>query len=175
MINYKHDILFQNIMDGERCHLLTKKDVCSFARNICRRVLEIDKFIFLVDNIQNLFQGQVPYQDLIIKKPVTLNRLSEQYLMDEFVARLRSTGKIINLEDELELIVIINPNAMEFYQRAILIEDLGSQLIDYSYYARLAGYQIYKLFKSRFSNVIEQLHHISYAHNPQYRAIDRST
>lgn len=168
--------------------VLARRDNCAFLRNLYTRILDLimnkeslDTAInVLVDSVQELLDGQVPYEDLVIIRGLGANYKSNSYFMKVFSDELKKAGKIVNPGDRLDFVIVEDPSATLLGHKMRLAEQYRDSLntdnperIDYNYYIeKVLMNPINQLFEVGFKDVIAQLRHVSYRptnrHKPRY-------
>lgn len=147
---------------------LARRDICAFEKNTYSKILDliaarrpfVEAFNVLVDALQQLFQGKIPYQDLICTRTVDTQYVSCTYFMRIFVEALRKEGYSVNPGDRVRYVVIDDPTVKLFGQRMRSVEQYQKQdppyQLDYQHYAdRLYG--VNKLFKIIYQDDLDKL------------------
>lgn len=168
--------------------VLARRDNCAFLRNLYTRILDLimnkeslDTAInVLVDSIQELLDGRVPFEDLIIIRGLGANYKSNSYFMKVFSDELKKAGKIVNPGDRLDFVIVEDENATLLGHKMRLAEQYRDSLntptplrIDYNYYIeKVLMNPINQLFEVGFKDDIAKLQHVSYRptnrHKPRY-------
>lgn len=167
--------------------VLARRDNCKFLRNTYTEILdmimsggELDAAIdILVNSIQNLLDGKVPYEDLVIIRELGANYKSENFFMKVFSDELKKSGKIVNPGDRLDFVIVENPNATLLGHKMRLTEQYIEKLnspnpehIDYNYYIeKVLMNPINQLFQVGFKDVISKLNNIFFRPTNRHKPI----
>ena len=160
---------------------------CKFLRDTYTKILDMimdkggldDAICILVDAIQDLLDGRVPYEDLIIIRELGANYKSESYFMKVFSDDLKKAGKIVNPGDRLDFVIVEDPTATLLGHKMKLSEQYLERLntpnperIDYNYYIeKVLMNPINQLFEVGFKDIIAQLQHVSYRPTNRHKTI----
>lgn len=199
LINQKGKFKTEDITDrngnvvGSRLSMLKKgivlarRDNCAFSRETYTRILDlimnrrgIDEAIdALVDAIQELLNGNVPYEKLVIIRELGSNYKSESFFMKVFSVELAKAGKIVNPGDRLDFVIVEDPNATLLGHKMRLTEQYLERLntetpdrIDYNYYIEKALMNpINQLFEVGFKDVIAKMQNVVYRPSNRHKPI----
>jgi len=181
-----------NVTGTRRCMLkkgivLARRDNCIFLRKTYTQILDtimnggsLDVAInILVDAIQNLLDGKVPYEDLVIIRELGANYKSDSYFMKVFSDDLKKAGKIVNPGDRLDFVIVEDPTATLLGHKMRLTEQYIERLkspnperIDYNYYIEKALMNpINQLFEVGFKDIISKMMHVSYRPTNRHKII----
>jgi hypothetical protein len=184
----KHgNIIGNRLMMLKKGIILARRDNCKFLRDTYIQILDIimnrgslDEAInVLIDAIQNLLDGKVPHDDLVIIRELGSNYKSDSYFMKVFADDLKKAGKIVNPGDRLDFVIVEDPTATLLGHKMRLVEQYVERLqtptperIDYNYYIeKVLMNPINQLFEVGFKNEIAQLQHVSYKPTNRHKAI----
>lgn len=167
--------------------VLARRDNCSFLRRLYTEILgkimdrrPLNEAInLLVDRIQDLLDGRVPYRQLLIVRELGANYKSDSYFMKVFADNLRKAGKIANPGDRLEFLIVEDPKATLLGEKMRLteqyLERLGTaeeEKIDVGYYLEKALMNpINQLFSVGYKDVISQLSNFNYRPSNRHKPI----
>lgn len=167
--------------------ILARRDNCKFLRDTYTRILDLimnrgslnEAIDVLVDAIQNLLDGRVPHEDLVIIRELGANYKSDSYFMKVFSDDLKKAGKIVNPGDRLDFLIVEDPTATLLGHKMRLteqyVERLTSQTperIDYHYYIeKVLMNPINQLFEIGFKDEIAKLQHVSYKPTNRHKPI----
>ena len=98
--------------------ILARRDNCKWIRRIYMCILKnilmkkgmIETLDIIVDEVYRLFQGDIPYEQLLIIRELGSHYESDSYFMKVFADQLRKLGKIVNPGDRLEYVVAKTDN-----------------------------------------------------------------
>jgi len=160
---------------------------CVFLRNTYTKILDTimnkggldDAVCILVDAIQDLLDGKVPHEDLVIIRELGANYKSDSYFMKVFSDELKKAGKIVNPGDRLDFVIVEDPTATLLGHKMRLVEQYVERLntpnperIDYNYYIEKALMNpINQLFEVGFKDIIAQMQHVSYRPTNRHKTI----
>jgi hypothetical protein len=167
--------------------ILARRDNCQFLRETYTKILDmimnkgkLDEAInVLVDSIQNLLDGRIPYDKLVSIRGLGANYKSDSFFMNVFSNELRKAGKIVNPGDRLDFVIVEDPTATLLGHKMRLteqyLESLNSpnpERLDYNYYIEKALMNpINQLFEVGFKDEIQQLKHVSYRPSNRHKTI----
>ena len=167
--------------------VLARRDNCIFLRDTYTKILDMimngkgldEAITVLVDAIQNLLDGKVPYEDLVIIRELGANYKSDSYFMKVFSDELKKAGKIVNPGDRLDFVIVEDPTATLLGHKMRLSEQYVDRLnspnperIDYNYYIEKALMNpINQLFAVGFKDIIAQMQHVSYRPTNRHKII----
>jgi DNA polymerase delta subunit 1 len=167
--------------------VLARRDNCNFLRKTYMDILDVimrkkgleEAIDILVNAIQRLLDGQVPFDDLIIIRGLGDNYKSDSYFMKVFSDELKRAGKPVNPGDRLDFLIVENPGAKLLGYKMRLREQYVDGLtsgnpepIDYNYYIEKALMNpINQLFEVGFKDTIAQLQHVSFRPSNRHKPI----
>ena len=167
--------------------VLARRDNCGYLRKTYTRILDLimnkgsldDAVNVLVASIQELLDGKVPYQDLVVIRELGANYKSDSFFMKVFSDDLKKAGKIVNPGDRLDFVIVEDPTATLLGHKMRLTEQYLERLnspnperIDYNYYIEKALMNpINQLFEVGFKDDIAKLQHVSYKPTNRHKAI----
>lgn len=176
----KFDMLLRGIV-------LARRDNCIFLRNTYMAILDVimkrrgleEAIDILVDSIQRLLDGQVPFDELIIIRGLGDNYKSDSYFMKVFADELKRLGKPVNPGDRLDFLIVDRPGVKLLGHKMRLREQYVDGLtsgnpepIDYNYYIEKALMNpINQLFEVGFKDTIAKLQHVSYRPTNRHKNI----
>lgn len=148
--------------------ILKRRDKSALTHKIYSKILDIilrrgelcEAIDVLVSSVQDLLNGKISYEDLIITKEFKDNYRSNNSHVKIFVGKLRKDGKIVNPGDHLEFIVIENKNLVSIEE---YLENKDK--IDYQYYLEELMGPIDQLFQVGFREAIDKLQFFKYEPN----------
>lgn len=187
-ITDKHgNVVGNRLMMLKKGIVLARRDNCKFLRDTYTRILDMimnrgslsDAIDVLVDAIQNLLDGGVPYEDLVVIRELGANYKSDSYFMKVFSDDLRKAGKIVNPGDRLDFVIVEDPTATLLGHKMRLTEQYIERLnspnperIDYNYYIEKALMNpINQLFGVGFKDEVAKLKHVSYRPTNRHKQI----
>jgi DNA polymerase elongation subunit (family B) len=187
-ITDKHgNVIGKRLMMLKKGIILARRDNCKFLRDTYTRILDLimnrgsldEAITVLVDAIQNLLDGKVPYEDLTIIRELGANYKSDSYFMKVFSDELKKAGKIVNPGDRLDFLIVQDPTATLLGHKMRLTEQYVERLnspnpeqIDYNYYIeKVLMNPINQLFEVGFKDEIAQLQHVSYRPTNRHKTI----
>jgi len=146
---------------------LKRQDQCKFIMDLYNKVLNIIKnkgtiyeaTDFLIHSINDLLDGKIPIDDLVITKTVGVY-LTDSHPMHLFCEKLRSSGMTINVDDKIRFFVISSPPDTLLGNNMVLYENYAPNLnIDYNYYVNVVlKSKIYSLFDLGFKDALKILY-----------------
>lgn len=167
--------------------ILARRDNCKFLRKIYTKILNLilnkgsllEAINLLVDSVQDLLNGKVPIEDLVIIRELGANYKSNSYFLKVFADNLRRAGKIVNPGDRLDFLIVNNPSAKLLGDKMRLTEQYISSLstdspetIDYNYYIeKILMNPINQLFEVGFKDILYNLHYFYYRPNNRCKPI----
>lgn len=167
--------------------VLARRDNPQFLRTVYTQILDLimnrgnlDEAVnVLIDAVQGLLDGKVPYEDLAVIRELGSNYKSDSYFMKVFADDLKKAGKIVNPGDRLDFVIVEDPTATLLGHKMRLVEQYVERLqtptperIDYNYYIeKVLMNPINQLFEVGFKNEIAQLQHVSYKPTNRHKAI----
>ena len=181
------NVIGSRLMMLKKGIVLARRDNCGYLRKTYTRILELimnkgslDEAVnVLVDSIQELLDGKVPYQDLVVIRELGANYKSDSFFMKVFSDDLKKAGKIVNPGDRLDFVIVEDPTATLLGHKMRLTEQYLERLnspnperIDYNYYIEKALMNpINQLFEVGFKDDIAKLQHVSYKPTNRHKAI----
>jgi len=187
-ITDKHgNVIGNRLMMLKKGIILARRDNNNYLRKTYTRILDLimsrgtlDEAInILVDAIQDLLDGKVSYEDLVIIRELGANYKSNSYFMKVFSDELKKAGKIVNPGDRLDFLIVEDPTATLLGHKMRLTEQYLERLnspnperIDYNYYIeKVLMNPINQLFEVGFKDDIAKLQHFSYRPTNRHKAI----
>ena len=162
-----------------------RRDIPSFTRDVYGKIATAilnrcnlnETIDILVDEIQNLLDGNVPIEDLTISKKL-LNNYMNSNPMKLFSDRLKNEGENINPGDIVNYVVVRDATAILFGQKLRLVDRYienemkpSREYIDYRYYITHLQRPIDNLFKNGFEDEVDKLSHIAFKLKTSYKPI----
>jgi DNA polymerase elongation subunit (family B) len=167
--------------------VLARRDNNKFLRDTYTKILDMimnrrgldEAITVLVDAIQGLLDGNVPYDDLISVRELGANYKSDSFFMKVFSEELKKAGKIVNPGDRLDFLVVEDPTATLLGHKMRLreqylerLESPNPERIDYNYYIeKVLMNPINQLFEVGFKDVIAKLQHVAYRPSNRHKTI----
>ena len=167
--------------------ILARRDNNAFLRKTYTSILDVimnkgdlyTALSLLIDSIQKLSDGKIPYEDLVSIRELGSNYKSDSFFMKVFSDDLKKAGKIVNPGDRLDFVIVEDPTAVLLGHKMRLteqyLESLNSdkpEKIDYNYYIeKVLMNPINQLFEVGFKSEISQLNYISYKPTNRHKAI----
>jgi DNA polymerase elongation subunit (family B) len=167
------NVIGNKLMMLKKGIILARRDNCPYLRDTYTKILETimnkgnisDAMNILVDSIQELLDGKVPHEKLIIIRELGANYKSENFFMKVFSNELKKAGKIVNPGDRLDFLIVEDPSATLLGHKMKLREQYEDSLktnnpykIDYNYYVEKALMNpINQLFDVGFKGDIEKM------------------
>ena len=167
--------------------ILARRDNCAFLRNTYTKILDLimnksgldEAMSVLIDAIQDLLDGKIPYEDLVIVRGLGANYKSDRYFMKVFADELKKAGKIVNPGDRLDFVIVEDPTATLLGHKMRLSEQYLDRLdspnpehIDYNYYIEKALMNpINQLFEVGFKDTISCMRNVAYRPSNRHKTI----
>lgn len=180
------NVIGNRLMMLKKGIILARRDNCQFLRKTYTKILDLimnrgglDEAIgILVDAIQELLDGKVPHEELIIIRELGANYKSDSFFMKVFADELKKVGKYVNPGDRLDFVIVQDPTATLLGHKMRLSEQYlerlkspNPELIDYNYYIeKVLMNPINQLFEVGFKDTIPQME-ISYRPTNRHKTI----
>ena len=165
-----------------------RRDNCSWARDvfdhvayaIMTKVKFIEIIAYIIDELKNLFDGNVDYENFIITRSLRDNYKSKSYFMKVFSDILTAEGTPAQPGERLPYIVYNNPGAKLVGQRMMLrdkyLANRDTVKIDYIYYVdKILLLPVDQLVAAGYKKEINYLYNIKIRKNKmsKYVGIDK--
>lgn len=153
--------------------ILARRDNPNFLRKTYTKILDLimnrgefnDAIDILLNAVNELYSGKVPYEDLVIIRELGANYKSDSFFMKVFSDELRKAGKLVNPGDRLDFLIVKDPSATLLGHKMRLTEQYLESLetdtpleIDYDYYVeKVLMNSINQLFEVGFKDVIPRM------------------